>query len=143
MFGLINKSTTQDTKAKKSWTERIERRTAKWVKKRRTNGKNDPIPHTISGRRTYIIPSRFGAVFGLSAFIMLLGAMNYSNSLAFILTFILTAILFISMHLTNFNLSGIEVEPIHSAAVFAGEPALIKVGLRHPGATYIRKIKRE
>jgi len=84
---------------KKSWTERIERRTARWAKKRHANGRTDEIPHVVTGRRTYIIPTRFGAVFGLAIFVMLLGAMNYSNSLAFILTFMLTAIVFVALPL--------------------------------------------
>jgi len=128
MLSLFSKKQKKEKKSRITW---FEERTARWAKKRHAEGKHDSIPHTITGRRTYIIPTRFGFVFGLAIFIMLLGAMNYSNSLAFILTFMLAAILFIAMHLTNFNLSGVQTRPIESEPVFAGDPALLKISISH------------
>lgn len=89
----------------------------------------DGIPHTISTRRIYIIPSRFGLVYALSVFVLLLGAMNYSNALAFFLTFLLAGAGFVAMHLTNSNLAGINTEPAIAEAVFAHEPAILKLRL--------------
>ncbi len=117
------------TKTKKrSFARRLIDRSPKWAKKRHAP---DNIPYKISGRRIYIIPTRFGFIFALAVFALLLGSMNYSNGLAFLLTFILTAVGFVSMHLTNSNLSNIYVEPMLNEAVFAGENALLQLRLWH------------
>lgn len=113
-----------------SWSRRLIQRTAKWARRRHAP---DQVPGKISSRRIYIIPSRFGIAYAIAVFVLLLGAMNYSNSLAFFLTFMLTAVGFVAMHLTHSNLSGLMVEPALAEPVFAGEPAVLKVHLWHEG----------
>ena len=113
---------------KRSLARRLIDRSPKWARKRHAP---DKIPYKVSGRRVYIIPTRFGLIFALAVFALLLGSMNYSNGLAFLLTFILTAVGFVSMHLTNSNLSNIYVEPMLNEAVFAGENALLQLRLWH------------
>jgi len=126
-----------------SWPRRLINRTAKWARRRHAP---DTIPYTISGRRIYIIPSRFGLVYALAVFALLLGSMNYSNSLAFFLTFMLTAAGFLAMHLTHANLSSISLEPALSEPVFATEPAILKLHLKsenlklHPQITVRSKL---
>ncbi|MBT8142175.1 MAG: DUF58 domain-containing protein [Gammaproteobacteria bacterium] len=113
--------------SKSGWSQRILKRTEKWARNRRSS--SDSIPYQVSARRIYIIPTRFGAGYALAVFILLLGAMNYSNSLAFFLTFSLAAIGFIAMHLTHSNLAKLSVEPAFAEPVFAGDPAILKLGL--------------
>lgn len=81
------------------------------------------LPITLSRRRLYILPTRSGVLFGLILLVMLLGATNYSNSLAFALTFWLAGIALVSMHRAHRNLAGLQVARIRARAVFAGEPA--------------------
>ena len=113
---------------KRSFQRRLIDRSPKWARKRHAP---DKTPYKVSGRRVYIIPTRFGLIFALAVFALLLGSMNYSNGLAFLLTFILTAVGFVAMHLTNSNLSNIYVEPMLNEAVFAGENALLQLRLWH------------
>jgi len=111
-----------------TWTDRLRKRTTKWARRRH---KPDSIPYKVSGRRIYIVPSRFGLVYALAVFILLLGSMNYSNALAFFLTFMLAAVGFVAMHFTHNNLSGIHTEPALAEPVFAGDPAILKLRLWH------------
>jgi uncharacterized protein (DUF58 family) len=55
------------------------------------------------------------------AFAMLLGSMNYNNNLAFVLTFILIGIGFVSMHQCQRNLVGLELAFAGTEPVFAGQ----------------------
>ena len=113
---------------KKSFIRRLIERSPKWASKRHAP---DKIPYKISGRRIYIIPTRFGLIFALAVFALLLGSMNYSNGLAFLLTFILTAVGFVAMHLTHSNLANILIEPMLNDAVFSGENALLQLRIWH------------
>jgi len=113
---------------KKSFIRGLIDRSPKWARKRH---KPDQTPYKVSGRRIYIIPTRFGSIFAIAVFALLLGSMNYSNGLAFFLTFILTSVGFIAMHLTHSNLSNILVEPMMNEAVFAGENSLLQLRLWH------------
>ncbi|MEE8234535.1 MAG: hypothetical protein V3R41_07625, partial [Gammaproteobacteria bacterium] len=48
-------------------------------------------------QRVYIMPTRHGAVFGLMLFAMALGAINYNNSMAYILTFLLSSLSLVTL----------------------------------------------
>ncbi|HVT36738.1 MAG TPA: DUF58 domain-containing protein [Nevskiaceae bacterium] len=100
--------------------ERIDR----WVMAR---VKRQAGPITISRRRVYILPTRFGYGFGIMTVAMLLGAMNYSNSMAFMLTFLLIALGLVCMHHTHANLVNVELRSGHAPPVFAGEVAHFEV----------------
>ncbi len=76
---------------------------------------------TLKLRTIYIIPSRHGVLFGLFLFVMLLGSINYSNSMGFMLTFSLAAMTLVSILHTYRNLSGLQIEPAPPEPVFAGE----------------------
>jgi len=112
--------------AKRSYIRQLIDRSPRWARKRH---KADTIPYKISGRRIYIIPTRFGFIYAFAIFALLLGSMNYSNGLAFLLTFILAAVGFVAMHLTHSNLSNLYVEPMLNNPVFAGENAILQVRL--------------
>ena len=60
---------------------------AVWAERRQGR---DSTAITLKRRRIYILPTRFGLVFGALVFAMLLGSLNYGASLGFVLTFLLT-----------------------------------------------------
>jgi len=95
----------------------------------------EPGPVTLDRRRVYIIPSRSGVVFAVVLLAMLIGAINYQNSLAFVLTFLLTSLAVVSMIHTVRNLYGLRLRAGHSQAVFAGETARFTVNIENPGGT--------
>ena len=43
-------------------------------------------------QRVYIFLTRYGLIFGINLIVMLLGAVNYNNSLAYALTFLLAGL---------------------------------------------------
>ena len=69
-----------------------------------TRLKRMPGPVEVSRRRVYIPLARYGYGYGLLLFTMLMGAMNYSNSMAFALTFLLSGLGLVAMHHTHGNL---------------------------------------
>lgn len=86
-----------------------------------------PGPITLDRRRIYILPARSGVVFALMLLTMLIGAINYQNSLAFALTFLLTGLALISMFHTFRNLHGLTLRTGQPTPVFAGENARFAV----------------
>ncbi|GAC1621287.1 MAG: DUF58 domain-containing protein [Nevskia sp.] len=91
-------------------------------------------PWTVNRRRIYIVPTRYGYTYGALLFVMLLGAMNYSNSMAFALTFLLVGMGLLAMHHTHGNLVSLCLRAQRVAPVFAGETARFTVELENPSA---------
>lgn len=84
-------------------------------------------------RRVYILPTRQGMLFAVVMVMMLLGAINYSLSLGFVLTFLLIALAFNGMLYTFRNLARLSVVAGRVSPVFAGEPAHFTLSLTNPG----------
>lgn len=91
-------------------------------------------PISIPRGRVYILPTRFGYGFALMLLVMLLGAMNYSNSMAFLLTFLLTGLGLLCMHHTHANLANLQLRAGTVRPVFAGDTAQIEVRIDNPSA---------
>jgi uncharacterized protein (DUF58 family) len=102
--------------------ERIQR----WARKRQGI---DPTATTLTPGRVYILPTGVGLIYGLMAFAMLLGSMNYNNNLSFVLTFLLAGLGFVAMHQCQRNLVGLEVSFAGVEAVFAGQTARFRVAV--------------
>lgn len=115
-----------------SWRRELRRRVRAWARRRVGE---DVEPLVLVQRRLYILPTRQGMVFGLILFAMLLGAMNYSNSLAFGLTFMLTGLGFVAMHHAHRNLLALRVRLGRAEPVFAGGEALFRIELDNPTPT--------
>ena len=77
----------------------------------------------LKRQRVYIFPSREGFILMIALIAMLLGAINYNNNMAYILTFMLGSIFMISMLYTWRNLAGLIITGSSPRAVFAGETA--------------------
>ncbi|MEJ2516077.1 MAG: DUF58 domain-containing protein [Gammaproteobacteria bacterium] len=93
----------------------------------------DPEPVALHRRRVYILPTALGAGFGLSLFGMLLAAMNYNNSMAFALTFLLAGLGLVAMHWSHQNLTDSVVRGLHLGPAFAGGTARLEMVLENPG----------
>jgi uncharacterized protein (DUF58 family) len=97
-----------------------------WARKRQGR---DPATTTLRPGRVYILPTGVGLVFGLMAFAMLLGSMNYNNNLSFVLTFLLISLGFVAMHQCQRNLVGLELTFAGADAVFAGQAMRYRIAV--------------
>lgn len=89
----------------------------------------------LHSRRLYILPTRFGYLFAIMLLVLFLAAINYQNSMAFVLTFMLTALGIISLWYTHKNLLNITIELKTPAPVFAGEPCDFIFSVSHPNVS--------
>ena len=89
----------------------------------------DRLPATLERRRLYILPSRGGVAFGILVLVMLVAGLNYVNSLALLLTFLLTAFALVVMQQCHRNLQGVTVQAAHAPAVFARGAGCVNLAL--------------
>lgn len=108
--------------------EQAGQRIRRWARRRQGR---DGLVATLRPGRVYILPTGVGIVFGIMAFAMLLGAMNYNNNLAFLLTFLLVGLGFVSMHCCQRNLVGLEIAFAGVEPVFAGDTACFRIALNN------------
>jgi uncharacterized protein (DUF58 family) len=78
---------------------------------------------TLLGKRIFVLPTKQGLGFMALLLVMLLGATNYSNNMAFALTFLLGSMLIISVLHTYRNLVGLQVRLSQVEECFAGGQA--------------------
>lgn len=76
-------------------------------------------PYLLTQRRVYILPTKQGFAFALLLFIMLLGSINYSNSLGYFLTFLLAILSVVTIFHTYNNLLKLSFGPAICKPVFA------------------------
>jgi uncharacterized protein (DUF58 family) len=95
---------------------------------------SDEVPFTLERRRIYILPTRFGVIYVLAVFAMLLASMNYNNSSGFALTFLLASLGFVTMFHCHRNLAGVVVEGVTFGEAYAGLPLALHVGCGNPSA---------
>jgi len=77
----------------------------------------------LTKRRIYILPTRYGFLFGALLGAMLLGSINSANNLGFMLTFLLAGLGTVSIIHTWHNLLGLHLQPGQVNPVFAGQEA--------------------
>jgi uncharacterized protein (DUF58 family) len=102
---------------------------ARWMRRRQGL---DHLPVTLERRRIYILPTRGGLAFAALLFLMLLAGLNYANSLALFLTFLLTAFVLVVMQLCHRNLLGTQVTDATAPAVFAATAGTVQLTLGNP-----------
>lgn len=90
-------------------------------------------PVRLTSRRLYILPTRSGLVFGLLLLGLLVGAMNYGVSLAYLFTFWFAGLGLVGMLHTQRNLAGLSLSALPVAPVFAGERAAFVLAAENPG----------
>ncbi len=86
----------------------------------------------ISGRKIYILPTRYGLLFGILLILLLIGSINYANNPAFLLTFLLTGMFVHTIFHTWRNLYGLQIRWLGSEPVFATETAGFRFRLSDP-----------
>lgn len=104
----------------------------RWLKKRIPAAS----PVRLNHRRIFIIPSRAGMGLLLLLVIMLIGAINYQNSLVYAVVFTLGSLFWVGLHHTYRNLAGLELHASGSQPVFCGEEAELGVSLVAEGRGY-------
>jgi len=106
-------------------------RMAAWVRRRQGE---DTLPAALARRRLYILPTRAGLAFGALWLLMLLAGLNYGNSLALFLKFLLAGFALVAMQECHRNLLGLRLIAVHAPAVFAGSAGTVLVTLENPAA---------
>ncbi|SFE13202.1 Uncharacterized conserved protein, DUF58 family, contains vWF domain [Dyella marensis] len=87
----------------------------------------ESLPIELHRRRIYIVPSGFGAAFGVLLLIMLAGALNYANNAALLLTCLLAAACVSSMLVAFRTLDGLRLSAIQAGHAIAGEPLALQL----------------
>ena len=87
---------------------------------------------TLNRSRVFILPTRYGIAFAFLLGVMLIGSVNYNNSLGFGLTFLLASVAVISMLHTYHNLAGLTLRPGRAEPVFAGSVARFPILVANP-----------
>ncbi len=90
-------------------------------------------PWMLDRRNVYILPTRQGLFFAVSLVIILLGAINYNNSLGYFLTFLLGSIAIVGILHTYRNLLRLEVRLANIEPAFAGGEMTVPVVVHNPG----------
>jgi uncharacterized protein (DUF58 family) len=92
-------------------------------------------PFELTRKRVYILPTRHGLGFFLVVFVMLIGAVNYSNNLGHVFSFLLTSLGLIAMLHTYQNLAGLSGRITAGPPVFAGDRQTFHLRLANPHRT--------
>ena len=96
-----------------------------WLRTARANN----APAILSRRHIYILPTRFGLVYMLMLIGMLVGSINYTLSLGFVVTFLLAGMGTMAMLHTWRNLAWLQIESRRAPPVFAGEDAIFEIAI--------------
>jgi uncharacterized protein (DUF58 family) len=91
------------------------------------------LPLRLNRRRIYILPTRAGTVFAFFLLAMLIAAINYTNNLAFLLTFLLGSISILSAIHAYANLAGLEVEAGRLFPAYCLDDARLQLFFRAAG----------
>jgi uncharacterized protein (DUF58 family) len=108
--------------------ERLRERAAAWVRRRQGA---DRLPLTLARRRLYILPTRAGMAFGALVLTMLIAALNYANSLALLLAFLLAGFALVAMHECHRNLLGLSLLEAAAPPLFAGSTGTLRLTLEN------------
>ncbi len=82
----------------------------------------ETLPIRLDRRRIYVLPTGFGLAFSVLLLVMLLGALNYGNNPALLLTCLLGAAAGASLFLGFRVLTGLTLERVRADEGHAGDP---------------------
>lgn len=94
-----------------------------WLRTARSNN----APAVLSRRHIYILPTRYGVLYAVVLIAMLVGSINYTLSLGFVLTFLLAGMGSMAMLHTWRNLAHLSITLHRAEPVFAGEHAIFEI----------------
>lgn len=101
----------------------------RWVGRRIPPASRVELDH----RRIFILPTRVGGTYALILFLLLLVSINYQNSLAYGLTFLMLSVGVLAILHTYRNISGLVLSGGHARSVFVGEPVQLRLRLESTG----------
>ena len=87
----------------------------------------------LTQRRIFMLPTKQGLALALLLILMLLGDINYSLSLGYVLTFLLAMMAVMSMLHAFRNLAHLQIHAGRTDPVFAGETARFLLHFNNPG----------
>jgi len=105
---------------------------ARYIRKRQGP---DSLPLTLARRRLYILPTRAGIGFALLLLLMLVAGLNYANSLALFLTFLLTGFMLVIMHHCHRNLLGAQLVAANAEPTFAQCAGTLSLTFENPSGS--------
>jgi uncharacterized protein (DUF58 family) len=117
--------------------DRIVGRVARWARKRQGL---DTLPLVLHARRLYILPTRAGLGFALLLFVMLIAGLNYTNSLALLLTFLLAGFVIVGMHECQRTLQGLELVQAQAGDCHAGSAGTVELRFANPARSARRAL---
>lgn len=89
----------------------------------------------LGGRNIYLLPTRDGLLFAITLCVLLLGAINYGNGLAYAFTFLLAAMAVVSMTAGQRNLAGLRLSEVPPRSGFSGGEVCFRVLLKNEQAS--------
>lgn len=101
---------------------------ADWVRRRQGP---DGLPLTLGRRRLYILPTRAGMAFGALVLTMMIAGLNYANSLALLLAFLLAGFALVAMHQCHRNLLGLSLLEAAATPLFAGAAGILRLTIEN------------
>lgn len=106
-----------------------------WARRRQGD---DALPLELQARRIYILPTRAGVAAGALLLLMLLTALNYGNSMAMFITFLLAGVAVMSIHECHRNLKGLRITMAEPTECQAGQAGHVRMHLENPH-TFVRR----
>lgn len=97
----------------------------------------EALPIRLNRHRIYVLPTRFGVMFSAVLLVMMLGALNYNNNPALLLSCLLAAASYQSVFQAFRTLNRIELRAVHAAACFAGDALHLSLHLHND--THVRR----
>jgi uncharacterized protein (DUF58 family) len=110
--------------ARASLRGRLRQRAAAWARRRQGP---DRLPLTLARRRLYILPTGAGIGFAALVLTMIAAGLNYANSLALLLAFLLAGFALVAMHECHRNLLGLSLLEASAAPLFAGASGTLRL----------------
>jgi uncharacterized protein (DUF58 family) len=107
-------------------------RLADWIERYRGAETGDVL---LDRHRIYVLPTRAGLVFWLVVFVLLIGSINFSLQLGYLLTFTIISMALASMYQAHRNLSGLTIRGQAVAPVHAGDVASFDLTVSNPFPT--------
>jgi uncharacterized protein (DUF58 family) len=108
------------------WWRDLRKRAETWVRPRAP----ESFPVRLGRRRSYVLPTRFGLVFGLLLLAMGAGALNYNNNPALLLMLLLAGAAHTSLLAAHLQLSGLEFYALGAEPATAGAPLIVRLHAR-------------
>src|SRR5512145_1592415 len=104
-------------------------RITQWIAGRHGSEAGDVL---LDRRRVYILPTTPGLAFGVAVLLLLIGSINYSLQLGYLLTFLVASMAIVGMHSTHANLAQIVLRGVRVEPVFAGDVAVFAITVTNP-----------